>query len=99
MPSNAFILGKYDRKNYSAEDISESASTLEGDGKEILPKTHIYNNLHAFSNHTERDEEQVVGKLYKGYVDDEDEMVLDDDMKSELANEHVPRLRFGKGIF
>lgn len=99
MPSNAFILGKYDRREFNADDISESAVVWEGDEKEILPRTHIYNDPHAFSNLTERDEEQVVGKLYKGYIDDEDEMVLDDDMRSEVSKEHVPRLRFKKGIF
>lgn len=73
MPSNAFILGKYDRRSFSADDISKSAETWEGDGKETLPITRIHNDPNAFSNHTERDENQVVGKLYKGYIDDEDD--------------------------
>lgn len=74
MPSNAFILGKYDRRNFGAEDISKSAEMWEGDGKEELPVTHMYNDPNAFSNHTERDEIQAVGKLYKGFIEDEDEL-------------------------
>lgn len=89
MPSNAFILGKYDRKNFGAEDISKSAEIWEGDGKEVLPVTHIHNSPAVFSNHTERDEIQVVGKLYKGFIDDEDEISCDE-------NEDFPILSFRK---
>lgn len=74
MPSNNFILGKYDRKDYNPKDISESSITWEGDRKENLLKTHYHNDHKQFSNHTERDENQVVGKLYKGFIDDEEEI-------------------------
>lgn len=74
MSSNNFILGKYDSKSYTTENISESATMWEGDGKEIFPKTHYHNDPKQFSNHTERDEKQVVGKLYKGFIDDEEKI-------------------------
>lgn len=73
MVSNAFILGKYDRRNFGPEDISKSAKTWEGDGKDVLSVTHTHNDPNVFSNHTERDEIHIVGKLYKGFIDDEEE--------------------------
>ena len=33
MVSNAFILGKYDRRNFGDKDISKSAEMWEGDKK------------------------------------------------------------------
>lgn len=72
MPSNNFILGKYDRQAYTTKDVSRSATRWEGD---VAPYsamlTTFYTNAHIFSKHTERDETQAVGKLYKGTVDDE----------------------------
>ena len=92
MPSNAFILGKYDRRNFGPEDISKSAEIWEGDGKDDLPVTHIHNDPNVFSNHTERAESQVVGKLYKGFIDDEDEI----SSSEMLEDEDFPRLLFRK---
>ena len=71
MPSNAFILGKVNLREYSSKDISPAAEMWEGDGKEISPKTHYHNDPKQFSNHTERDEMQAEGKLYKGKIEDE----------------------------
>lgn len=72
MPSNNFILGKYDRQAYSSKNVSRSAACWEGD---IAPYgamlTTFYTNAHIFSKHTERDETTAVGKLYKGTVDDD----------------------------
>lgn len=72
MPSNKFILGRYDDRAFTADDISESADCWEGDGvsmSDII--TTFYTNPRIFSNHTERDEMQAEGILYKGTVDDE----------------------------
>lgn len=93
MVSNAFILGKYDRRNFGDKDISKSAEMWEGDKKENTPVTHIHNSLNVFSNHTERDEIQVVGKLYKGFIDDEDEIFCDEILDER---EDFPRLSFRK---
>ena len=70
MPTNDFILGKYNCREHSSKDISPSSKIWEGD-REFLPKTHYHNDPKQFSNHTERDEMQAVGKLYKGKPDDE----------------------------
>lgn len=70
MSTIAFILGKYNRREFSSEDISPSTEMWEGDRK-IFPKTHYHNDPTQFSNHTERDEIQAVGKLYKGKIEDE----------------------------
>ena len=72
MPSNNFILGKYDRENYGSKDISDLAIRWEGDEVNLQSKTHYHNDTKQFSNHTERDEKQVVGKLYKGFIDEEE---------------------------
>lgn len=38
MPTNDFILGKYNRREHSSKDISPASKIWEGD-REILPKT------------------------------------------------------------
>lgn len=85
MPSNNFILGKYDRENYGSKDISDSAIRWEGDEVNPQSKTHYHNDTKQFSNHTERDEKHIVGKLYKGFIDDEEEIptfqVLEDNQQ------------------
>ena len=68
------LLGKYDSKSYTSKDISKSTIRWEGDKKENLPKTHYHNDPKQFSNHTERDEKQDVGKLYRGFIEIEEEI-------------------------
>lgn len=66
------LLGRYDRKNYNPADISKSALTWEGNRKEVHLRTNNHNNPNNFSNHTERDEVHTVGKLYKGYIEEDE---------------------------
>ena len=75
VPSNNFILGKYDRTQHSPQDISQNSALWEGNLQEPIrygatghPVTY-YANARIFSAHTERDEMQAVGKLYKGEKD------------------------------
>lgn len=69
MPSNRFILGRYDDRAFTTDDIS--VDCWEDDDfstSEIF--TTFYTNPMIFSNYTERDEIKVEGKLYLGTVDD-----------------------------
>lgn len=77
MPSINFILGKPERQQIqSSKSNSRPVAYSEGDGvfrPPVGPTGHpttYYANAKIFSKRTERDETQVVGKLYKGYIDD-----------------------------
>lgn len=75
MPTNNFILGKYDREKFNSKDISPLAMHWEGDCIERPQYGTIGNpitNANTFSRPAERDETQVVGKLYKGVLEDEE---------------------------
>jgi len=75
MPTNNFILGKYDREKFSSKDISPLAMHWEGEGIErpkYGPTGNPIINVNIFSRTAERDETQVVGKLYKGVLEDEE---------------------------
>ena len=65
-----------------------------GNGRvcEEIRRGHLHNDPNVFSNHTESDEIQVVGKLYKGFIDDEDEI----SSSEMLEDEDFPRLLFRK---
>lgn len=65
------LLGQYNRKGYNPNNISKSALIWECDKREVPFRTHYNNSQKNFSNHTERDEINIVGKLYKGYVDED----------------------------
>lgn len=78
MPNVNFILGIPERKPIRPGDFkTRPVAHGEGDGvfnPPISPTGHpttYYANAHIFSKRTERDETQAIGKLYKGYVDDE----------------------------
>ena len=70
MLSINFMLGKRARQPISSKSIGRPVSHWEQNAAPQPKLTTFYANAKIFSFHTERDETQAVGKLYKGSVDD-----------------------------
>lgn len=63
------ILGKKERQRVSSVPSFTAVSRWEGDVSTHDKLVTHWANAKIFSNRTERDETQVVGKLYEGRVD------------------------------
>ena len=70
MLSVNFILGKRERQAISVKSTSRPVAHWEQNAASQPKLTTYYANAKIFSFHTERDETQAVGKLYKGTVGD-----------------------------
>lgn len=70
MLSVNYMLKKRERQSVSSKSTGRPVSHWEQNTTSQPKLTTFYANAKIFSFHTERDETQAVGKLYKGSVDD-----------------------------
>ncbi|MDO5401058.1 MAG: hypothetical protein Q4F17_08775 [Eubacteriales bacterium] len=70
MLSVNFILGKRERQTIFEKSTPRPVAHWEQNAVSQPKLTTYYANAKIFSFHTERDETQAVGKLYKGTVGD-----------------------------
>ncbi len=65
----SLLLGKRERETISSVRTSQPIARWEGDISTSDKLVTHWANAKIFSNRTERDETQAVGKLYEGRVD------------------------------
>lgn len=67
-----FILGKWERQPIKPKSVNNRKPLSRWESNSYRPtNVHYFANAKQFSFRTERDETQAVGKLYKGYVDED----------------------------